>query len=166
MRIDDAVDAIPVHFGNGIWGCIAVGLFAEPTRVINAYSEHGNYGVVYGTGANLLGAQVVGILWIIAWVAAIMTPYFLLLNVAGMFRVDSMEEEVGMDIFHHKGAAYDISGPSEDSIRKFERSRSEDRLQVSQRSLSQRSRSGERLQVSVQENEPVSDVKEPTAENA
>eukprot|EP00978_Attheya_sp_CCMP212_P044147 scaffold301986_cov59-Attheya_sp.AAC.1 len=30
MKIDDAVDAIPVHFANGMWGCIAVGLFAEP----------------------------------------------------------------------------------------------------------------------------------------
>ena len=155
MRIDDAVDAIPVHFGNGIWGCIAVGLFAEPTRVANAYSEHGHYGVIYGTGANLLGAQVVGVLWVIAWVTVIMTPYFLLLNAAGMFRVDSMEEEVGLDISHHKGAAYDISGPSDDSVRKFVRSRSEGRLQVSQRSLSSRSRSGERLQASVQDNEPV-----------
>ena len=127
MRIDDAVDAVPVHFGNGIWGCIAVGLFAEPTRVINAYSEHGHYGLVYGTGANLLGAQIVGILWVIAWVAAIMTPYFLLLNAVGMFRVDTLEEEVGLDISHCKGAAYDISGPSEDSVAKYQSSRSQER---------------------------------------
>lgn len=31
LRIDDAVDAIPVHFANGIWGVIAVGLFANET---------------------------------------------------------------------------------------------------------------------------------------
>ena len=125
MRIDDAVDAVPVHFGNGIWGCIAVGLFAEPTRVVNAYSDHGHYGLVYGTGANLLGAQVVGVLWVIAWVTVIMTPYFLLLNAAGMFRVDALEEEVGLDLSHHKGAAYDISSPSEDTVAKFEISRSQ-----------------------------------------
>merc|ERR1719491_2697801 len=29
MKIDDAVDAVPVHFANGIWGVIAVGLFAD-----------------------------------------------------------------------------------------------------------------------------------------
>ena len=132
MRIDDAVDAVPVHFGNGIWGCIAVGLFAEPTRVANAYSDHGNYGLVYGTGANLLGAQVVGVLWVIAWVTVIMTPYFLLLNAAGMFRVDSIEEEVGLDISHHKGAAYDISGPSEETVAKYEISRSQRKLEIPQ----------------------------------
>ena len=132
LRIDDAVDAIPVHFGCGIWGCIAVGLFAEPTRVANAYSAHGNYGLVYGTGANLLGAQVVGVLWVIAWVTVIMTPYFLLLNAAGMFRVDAIEEEVGLDISHHKGAAYDISGPSEETVQKYEISRSQRKLEIPQ----------------------------------
>lgn len=132
LRIDDAVDAVPVHFGNGIWGCIAVGLFAEPSRVANAYSDHGNYGLFYGTGANLLGAQVVGVLWVIGWVTVIMTPYFLLLNFAGLFRVDAIEEEVGLDISHHKGAAYDISGPSEDILQKFEISRSQRKLEMPQ----------------------------------
>jgi Amt family ammonium transporter len=73
-----------------MWGCLAVSLFAEPTRVAQAYSEHGHYGLVYGTGANLLGAQVVGILWVIGWVTVIMTPYFLLLNKLGMFRIDAI----------------------------------------------------------------------------
>ncbi|KAL3790613.1 hypothetical protein ACHAWO_005284 [Cyclotella atomus] len=130
LRIDDAVDAVPVHFGNGMWGCIAVGLFAEPGRTANAYSAHGNYGLVYGTGANLLGAQVVGLLWIIGWVTVIMTPYFLLLNSMGLFRVDSIEEEVGLDISHHKGAAYDISGPDESTVAKFELSRSQRKLEI------------------------------------
>jgi Amt family ammonium transporter len=130
LRIDDAVDAIPVHFGCGMWGCIAVGFFAEPERVIKAYGEHGHYGLFYGTGANLLGAQVVGVLWVIAWVTLIMTPYFLMLNSAGMFRVDSIEEEVGLDISHHKGAAYDISGPSQETLQKFEISRSQRKLEI------------------------------------
>jgi Amt family ammonium transporter len=130
LRIDDAVDAVPVHFGNGMWGCIAVGLFAEPSRVINAYGEHGNYGLVYGTGANLLGAQVVGVLWIMAWVTVIMTPYFMLLNAAGMFRVDAIEEEVGLDISHHKGAAYDLTAPDATTVEKFEISRSTRKLEI------------------------------------
>jgi Amt family ammonium transporter len=41
-----------------------------------------------------------------------MTPFFLVLNALGMFRVDPMEEKVGLDISHHKGAAYDLTGPS------------------------------------------------------
>jgi Amt family ammonium transporter len=135
LKIDDAVDAIPVHFGNGMWGCIAVGLFAEPTRVANAYSDHGHYGWFYSWGAgnadaHLLAAQVCGVLWIIGWVSVIMIPYFILLNVLGLFRVDALEEEVGLDISHHKGAAYDMSGPSEAAAEKFEISRSQRKLEI------------------------------------
>lgn len=36
LEIDDAVDAIPVHAGNGIWGCIATGLFTSPTLYLQA----------------------------------------------------------------------------------------------------------------------------------
>ena len=33
LRIDDAVDAIPVHMGGGGWGVIATGLFSSPQRM-------------------------------------------------------------------------------------------------------------------------------------
>ncbi|KAL7539821.1 hypothetical protein ACHAWF_006513 [Thalassiosira exigua] len=135
LKIDDAVDAIPVHFGNGIWGCIAVGLFAEPTRVINAYGDNGQFGWFYmwgrGSGdGKLLLAQICGVLWITGWVGIIMTPYFHLLNILALFRVDSLEEEVGLDISHHKGAAYDLEGPTEETKEKFEISRSQRKLEV------------------------------------
>lgn len=135
LKIDDAVDAIPVHFGNGIWGCIAVGLFAEPNRTAAAYDDHGHYGWFYMWGEGkgdgyLLAAQICGVLWVIGWVTAIMTPYFHLLNILGLFRVDSLEEEVGLDISHHKGAAYDLSGPSEEVKEKYEISTSQRKLEV------------------------------------
>jgi Amt family ammonium transporter len=135
LKIDDAVDAIPVHFGNGMWGCIAVGLFAEPTRVEKAFSATGKYGWFYmwGNGSadgSLLLAQICGVLWIIAWVGVIMTPYFHLLNILGLFRVDSLEEEVGLDISHHKGAAYDLSGPTDEVVEKFELSMSQRKLEI------------------------------------
>ena len=59
-----------------------------------------------------------------------MIPYFILLNVLGLFRVDALEEEVGLDISHHKGAAYDMSGPSEAAAEKFEISRSQRKLEI------------------------------------
>jgi len=131
LKIDDAVDAIPVHFGNGIWGCIAVGLFAEQSRLDNAYdTTHGMYGLFYGGGVKLIGAQIVGVLWIIGWVSVIMTPYFIVLNMLGMFRVDALEEEVGLDISHHKGAAYDLSGPTEEAAEKYELSMSQRKVEV------------------------------------
>ena len=36
-----------------------------------------------------------------------------------MFRVDSLEEDVGLDISHHRGAAYDMSGPNPDDVEKL-----------------------------------------------
>lgn len=128
LKIDDAVDAIPVHFGNGIWGCLAVGLFAEPGRADNAYGT-GGHGIFYGANSLIL-AQICGVLWIIGWVTVIMTPYFHLLNMLGLFRVDSLEEEVGLDISHHKGAAYDMEGPSAEVVEKFELSTSQRKVEL------------------------------------
>jgi len=121
FKIDDAVDAIPVHMCNGVWGCLAVGLLANPTRVQHAYSSFDTSsdgtdadaiaGLFYSWYHNendfsLLGAQVVGMLFIIGWVLVIMTPFFLALSYAGWFRSDPLEEIVGLDISYHGGNAY------------------------------------------------------------
>jgi Amt family ammonium transporter len=124
MKIDDAVDAIPVHFANGMWGCIAVGLFAEPDRTNLAYSTDLHVGWFYSWSrnsgdANLLLCQFCGVLWIIGWVSIIMIPFFSLLQYLNMFRVDELEERVGMDISHHKGLAYDIHGPNPDDLSNY-----------------------------------------------
>merc|ERR1712106_896671 len=91
LKIDDAVDAIPVHFFNGMWGCIATGLFASRRFVTMTYGETYSPGLFYGDG-NLLLCEICGILVIIAWVAVIMGPFFIALNALGMFRVDPIEE--------------------------------------------------------------------------
>jgi len=117
LKVDDAVDAIPVHFFNGIWGCIATGLLAAPRHTALAYSDgHAlNCGLFY-TNANLLVNEILGIGFIILWVGGLMTPFFFILNMIGMFRVDPLEEKVGLDISHHKGAAYDLTGPEKDDV--------------------------------------------------
>jgi Amt family ammonium transporter len=119
LRIDDAVDAIPVHFFNGVWGTIAVGLFAEPEYIATAgyINAGGRMGWFYnGSDANLLACQVCAVLWVVGWVFAIMTPFFLVLRALDMFRVDPLEEEVGLDISHHRGSAYDLSGPNKEDV--------------------------------------------------
>jgi Amt family ammonium transporter len=118
LKIDDAVDAIPVHFANGLWGVLAVGLFAEPSlmAVAGYNNEHAGWFFSWGRGsgdANLLAAQVVAIIWIISWVLVLMAPFFYGLNALGMFRVDAVEEEAGLDISHHRGSAYDLGQPRE-----------------------------------------------------
>jgi Amt family ammonium transporter len=111
LRIDDAVDAIPVHLVGGLWGLIAAGLFSTPTLLENAYgqSEHVGWFYEWGRGSGdftLIGTQLVGILFIFGWTTAIMYPFFWLLNVFGSLRVDPLEEHAGMDISRHKGAGY------------------------------------------------------------
>lgn len=123
LKIDDAVDAIPVHFFNGIWGCLATGAFASPRMVAQAYGSSHKYGFLYGGGGNLLACEICGVLFILAWTVGIMFPFFSLLKLVGWFRVDPLEEKVGLDISHHKGAAYDLTGPGEDVNAEYQASK-------------------------------------------
>merc|ERR1712045_58507 len=50
LKIDDAVDAIPVHGFCGIWGCLAVGIFGSTDRIATAYGSE-TAGIFYGKGA-------------------------------------------------------------------------------------------------------------------
>mmetsp|Transcript_4361 Transcript_4361/g.5676 ORF Transcript_4361/g.5676 Transcript_4361/m.5676 type:complete len:483 (-) Transcript_4361:653-2101(-) len=130
LKIDDSVDGVPVHLFAGIWGCIATGLFAEPLRTRIAYGEAvENFGWFYSWGrgsgdANLLLAEFVGILFIAGWTIAIMFPFFGLLRYLGLFRMDPMEEIVGMDESRHKGGAYDYSEPDKEAVEALNSSRS------------------------------------------
>lgn len=63
LRVDDPVGAVAVHMMNGIWGTIAVGLFANPAVPgYNIADANGNVmaGLVYGGGFKLLGIQLLG----------------------------------------------------------------------------------------------------------
>jgi len=122
LKLDDAVDAIPVHCFCGMWGVIAVGLFAEPDRVSNAYGYDAS-GIFYGGSAKLLLCQILLILFVIAWTFLIMAPLFYILNKVGLFRVDAVEEEIGLDFSHHKGAAYNITTPDAAEIENYNNSR-------------------------------------------
>jgi len=111
FRLDDAVDCIPIHGVSGMWGLIAVGLFASPRYLEAAYGNSQHPGWVYtwsrpgGTDATLLGAQLCGILFIIGWVSVNMFPFFIWLDWKGWFRSEAMEEIVGLDRSFHGGLA-------------------------------------------------------------
>ena len=97
--IDDAVDAIPVHLAGGMWGVVAVGLFANPSLLRAAYgSDLHHFGWFFNlSDAALLGSQLLEILFITGWVTLIMFPLFGYLNYVGWFRVNALEEFVGLD---------------------------------------------------------------------
>mmetsp|Transcript_2175 Transcript_2175/g.3277 ORF Transcript_2175/g.3277 Transcript_2175/m.3277 type:complete len:476 (+) Transcript_2175:67-1494(+) len=115
LKIDDAVDAVPVHFFCGIWGCIATGLLASPRMVAMSYGPDHSAGLFFDNG-NLLACELLGVVFIIGWVTILMGPFFFALNMLGMFRVDPDEEKVGLDISHHKGAAYALEGPDQKDV--------------------------------------------------
>lgn len=110
LRIDDAVDAIPVHLFSGILGIVFVGLFASPTRLEAVYGRSGHPGLLYSwnmeeSDATLLGAQMAGMLFILVWVTAIMLPFFIWLDWKGWFRSDPLDELLGLDTSYHGGLA-------------------------------------------------------------
>ena len=59
-QIDDPLDASPVHFFCGIWGVVAVGLFATPANLLNVY-ESKRYGSECRGGGG--GKEFVSLLW-------------------------------------------------------------------------------------------------------
>ena len=99
---------LEVHMVNGVWGLIAVGLFAAPRRLQEAYGRSEHVGFFYsfshkGVDGTLLATQMIGIVFIMGWVSAIMLPFFVWLDWKGWFRSDAMEELVGLDISYHGG---------------------------------------------------------------
>lgn len=105
LEIDDAVNAIPCHLSNGIWGVISVGLFASEDKIgrFLGMTHPPHIGLFYSWGrgssdATLLACQVVGLLFIIGWVTMLMLPFFMTLYYFGWLRSDALEEMVGLDI--------------------------------------------------------------------
>jgi Amt family ammonium transporter len=62
IGIDDAVGAISIHGVNGVWGCIALGLFADGTYGDGWNAVPGAVkGLFYGGGFGQLTAEIVGV---------------------------------------------------------------------------------------------------------
>ena len=96
-KVDDAVGAVPVHLGAGIWGTLAVGIFSL------------DGGLVYGGGASLFITQLIGV---------VMVGLFAFLASYGMFRLlaktigvraGKTEEAEGLDLKHGQAAYPDFN---------------------------------------------------------
>lgn len=89
LHVDDPVGAVAVHFCNGLWGGIAVGLFDTEN------------GLFYGGGAGLLIYQLVGIVAILAWTAITMSAVFFIIKKTIGLRAGKEEEIKGLDVTEH-----------------------------------------------------------------
>lgn len=101
-KIDDPVGALSVHLVNGVFGTLAVGLFAQDgiTGVAT-----GN-GLFFGGGFELLGKQIIGIAAVAAFVfPASLLVWYAIKKTIGL-RVTLHEEIQGLDTFEHGNSAY------------------------------------------------------------
>ena len=95
-HVDDPVGAVAVHMLNGIWGTIAVGLFATssaPGFAVAGIRE----GLFYGGGVQQLGMQLGGMLITAAWTVVTIWIAFTIIRVTIGLRVTEEEELMGLD---------------------------------------------------------------------
>lgn len=97
LRVDDPVGAVAVHCLNGIWGTIAVGLFATTS----APGNDSFTGLFYGGGLKLLGLQLTGFASVAAWTVVTITITFLVIRKTVGLRVSEEEEIMGLDSCEH-----------------------------------------------------------------
>ncbi|ADB76581.1 ammonium transporter [Geodermatophilus obscurus] len=102
LGYDDSLDVVGVHLVGGIWGTLAVGLFAS------ASTTAGVDGLLYGGGVDQLWRQAVG-------AGAVLAYSFVLTLVIGVviaktmrFRVTEEQEVTGIDSVVHAETGYDL----------------------------------------------------------
>ncbi|MEM9467630.1 MAG: ammonium transporter [Actinomycetota bacterium] len=95
-RVDDAVGAVPVHLGAGVWGTLAVAFVAD--------------GEELGTGNGFVGqliAQIVGVGFTGLWVFGATMAVVALGRRVSPLRVSAEAERIGLNVAEH-GAATDL----------------------------------------------------------
>ncbi|MBK9516756.1 MAG: ammonium transporter [Anaeromyxobacter sp.] len=105
IKIDDPVGATAVHLANGVFGTIAVGLFADPT--VAPCASVAKPGLFFGGGMaqltpQLIGAAVVGA----GTFVAAMVFWYITKAITGGIRVTAEEEIEGLDMGEHGNVAY------------------------------------------------------------
>ena len=98
LKVDDPVGAVAVHGCNGLWGCLALGLFADGT-----YGDGWNgvagpvKGLFYGDASQFL-AQVIGVSANILYVGIIGIIVFKITDLLVGNRAEPSAELYGLDL--------------------------------------------------------------------
>ena len=106
IRIDDPVGAISVHGVCGLWGTLAVGLFA---RYSDGFVATDNAGLFYGGGFDQLLVQLIGAALVFVWVVATTGILFAAIKYTVGLRVSPEVEIGGLDVFEHGQPGYDFT---------------------------------------------------------
>lgn len=92
-KVDDAVGCTAVHLTGGIWGQIAVGLFADPPT--------GPKGIFLGGGPNQLIVQAISSIALTVWAALSTLLILCLVNGIIPMRLSPEDEKKGCDLVEH-----------------------------------------------------------------
>lgn len=90
LHIDDAVGAIPVHLGAGIWGTLAVAIFGK-AELLNTGLNRGDQLLIQAIGAGVC----------FLWTLGTCYPLFLLINRFFPLRVTPEDEYIGLNVSEH-----------------------------------------------------------------
>jgi Amt family ammonium transporter len=111
IRLDDPVGAVSVHMVNGVFGTMALGLFADPT--VSPAAAVAKPGLFLGGGMQQLLPQLIGIVSVAVFVVAISGVSWLLIKAVVGLRVGPEEEIEGLDLGEHGNMAYPDFHPIE-----------------------------------------------------
>jgi len=113
-KIDDPVGAISVHGVNGLWGMIALGLFADGTYGDGFNGVAGAVkGLFYGGGASQLTAQLIACVVVVVWAFGMHYIFFTVQKKTTGLRSSEADELAGLDVTEMGVLAYpDFPGAS------------------------------------------------------
>jgi Amt family ammonium transporter len=100
VKVDDPVGAVPVHFFNGIWGVVALGLFASGNPDTAAWNGVATpvTGLLYGGGFGQLLAQLTQVVSIGVLAVGLSWVFFRILNAVKVLRSAPADELAGLDL--------------------------------------------------------------------
>jgi Amt family ammonium transporter len=101
--VDDPVGAISVHGVCGVWGTLAVGLFATKA---DGFVLQEDAGLLVGGGFDQLWFQIVGIVAVFLWTTITAGLLFLAIKKTIGLRVPPEEEIEGLDVVEHGSPGY------------------------------------------------------------
>ncbi len=114
LRLDDPVGALSVHLVNGVFGTLALGLFAQDKFMSGTTGN----GLFFGGGAKLFVSQLAGVVGVGVFTFVVSIVFWYAIKAVMGLRVSAEEETVGLDIGEHGGEAYHIVG-GENRVRSF-----------------------------------------------
>ena len=103
LNVDDSLDVVGVHLVGGLWGTLAVGLFASATATA------GVDGLFYGGGVDQLWRQAVGAFAVLGFSFVVTLVIGFGIDKTIGFRLDREDEVEGIDGVEHAESGYDFA---------------------------------------------------------